>query len=92
MIMNHLTATRHAIARKQQRGITDLQMQLVQVFGQDHYLKGGCTVAYVPEESIRRIRAALDTLGSVALIKSPEETVITVMHRTRKVRTTAYKA
>lgn len=90
--MQSLVATRHAQARQQQRGISDLQMQLVQFFGEDHYQKGGCCVAYVPEATIRRIRAALDGLGGIALVKSPAETVVTVMHRTHKVRTTSYKA
>lgn len=90
--MQNLIATRHALVRKQQRGITEMQMQLLYFFGKDHLQKGGSHLTYVPEQTIREIRAALDGLGSRQLVKSASETVITVMNRTRKTRTTSYKA
>lgn len=89
--MQNLSATRHAKARMQQRGITEMQIQLLNYFGEDHLQKGGCYHTYVPEETIRKIRAALDGLSSRQMIKSAADEVITVMHQTRKTRTTSYK-
>lgn len=89
--MNHLLATRHARERMQQRGISEMQIQLVHFFGEDRLQKGGSYFSYVPEETIRKIRAALGGLGSVAIVKSEQESVITVMHQNRKVRSTSYK-
>ena len=90
--MQNLIATRHAQARKQQRGITEMQMQLLHCFGTDHLQKGGAYLTYVAEQTIREIRAALDGLGSRQMVKSASDVVITVMHQTRKSRTSSYKA
>jgi hypothetical protein len=90
--MQNLIATRHAQARKQQRGITDIQEQLLYWFGKDHLQKGGTYLTYLPEKTIREIRAALDGMGSRQMIKSASDVVITEMHQTRKTRTTSYKA
>jgi hypothetical protein len=90
--MNQLIATRHAKERMQQRGITEMQMQLIHCFGIDRLQKGGSYLSYVPAQTIREIRAALDGLGSRAVVKSENEIVITAMHQTRKVRTTNYSA
>lgn len=90
--MNTLIATRHARERMQQRGISEIQMQLVHFFGEDRLQKGGSCISCVPTETIRKIRAALDGLASVAVVKADNESVITVMHQTRKVRATSYKA
>lgn len=90
--MNHLLATRHAKERMQQRGISEMQIQLIHFFGEDRLQKGGSYLSYVPEETIRKIRATLDGLGSVAIIKSEQESVITVIHQDRKVRSTSYRA
>ncbi len=90
--MSKLVATRHAKQRMQQRGISEMQAQLIQFFGEDHLQKGGSNYAYVTEDTIRKIRAALDGLGSIAFIKASDETVITVMHKTQKMRATSYVA
>lgn len=90
--MKNLISTRHARERMQQRGISEMQMQLVHFFGEDRLQKGGSFLSFVPAETIQKIRAALDGLGSVAIVKSDKESLITVMHQTRKVRTTSYKA
>ncbi len=90
--MNKLVATRHAKQRMQQRGISEMQTQLIQFFGEDHLQKGGSHYSYVTEETIRKIRAALDGLSSIAIVKSPDEKVITVMHQTQKIRATKYVA
>jgi P pilus assembly chaperone PapD len=51
-----------------------------------------CTLARIPEEKLRELRRALDGLERLALIKSPTEQVITVMHVDRRVRATQYVA
>ena len=90
--MNQLIATRHAKERMQQRGISEMQMQLIHCFGVDRLQKGGSYLSYVPAQTIQEIRAALDGLSSRAIVKSENEDVITAMHQTRKVRTTNYRA
>ncbi len=90
--MNHLLATRHAKERMQQRGISEMQIQLIHFFGEDSLQKGGSYLSYIPEETIRKFRTALDGLGSVAIVKSEQESVIKVMHQNSKVRCTSYRA
>lgn len=90
--MSKLVATRHAKQRMQQRGISNIQMQLIQLFGEDHLQKGGSYYSYVPEEMIRKLQAALGGLNSIAIVKSSDEAVITVMHKTQKMRATSYVA
>jgi hypothetical protein len=84
--------TAHAQKRKQQRGISDLQMELIHHFGADHYQKGGCSLSYVDERTIKQLRSALDRLEKVAMIKTPTERVLTVMHMDQRIRKTQYAA
>lgn len=39
--MSHLLSTRHARQRMQQRGISQMHIQLVHFFGEDRLQKGG---------------------------------------------------
>lgn len=84
--------TLHAKARIQQRGISELKVQLLHYFGEDHLQKGGCTLSYIPEKKLRLLRQAIDRLADVQVVKSSEDRVITAMHRTRHTRTTEYAA
>lgn len=90
MKMNHMTA--HAKNRQQQRGISSLQIQLIEIFGEDHYQQGGSYLSYVPESTIRALRSALDGLDNVQVVKGDADQVVTVMHSTRRVHTTRYVA
>jgi hypothetical protein len=91
-IMDKLKMTEHAQHRKQQRGVTDIQLQLIHAFGEDHYQKGGCCLTSIPEKTTQKIRAALDGLNSIAIVKCGNERVVTVMHRDQRIHKTAYAA
>lgn len=43
--------TEHAQKRKQQRGISDLQVELIRTFGDDHFQKGGCSLSFISAKS-----------------------------------------
>jgi hypothetical protein len=88
--MDTLQLTQHAQRRKQQRGISNLQIRLIQFFGEDRYQKGGGTVTFISEKEIKNLRAALDRIDKVALIKTPTETASTVLHMTRPIRFSDY--
>jgi hypothetical protein len=84
--------TEHAHRRKQQRGISDLQVELIHAFGEDHYQKGGATLSYVSEKRLAQLRQAVDRLSGILLVKAPSETVITMMHVVRRMERTEYVA
>lgn len=88
--MSGLRLTRHAAQRCRQRGINDLQVTLVSLFGDDHYQSGGCTLSFIPRRRLRELRAAIDRLEAVALVKAPGEEVVTVIHLDRPVRCTDF--
>jgi hypothetical protein len=90
MKFSHLTE--HATRRKQQRGISDLQLRLLELFGEDHYQKGGAFLGYVPDDTLRALRQAIDGLANVAVVKGDAEKVITVMRKNRRIETTRYAA
>jgi len=90
--MTALALTHHARKRRQQRGISDLQIQLIGTFGEDHYQSGGCTLSYIPRKRLQQLREAIDRLDSVALVKTPQEAVATVMHLGRRVTHSDYNS
>jgi hypothetical protein len=91
-MMRSANLTEHAQKRRQQRGVSELQIELISAFGSDWLQKGGCTLARISEAKVRDLRRALDGLEKLSLIKSPTEQVITVMHQARRVRATQYVA
>lgn len=88
--MKPLALTHHARKRSQQRGISELQIQLIGAFGQDHYQPGGCTFSYIPLKRLQQLREAIDRLHAIALVKTPDEAVATVMHMERRIGRTDY--
>lgn len=84
--------TPHAQERLTQRGIRDLQLQLIQAFGIDHLQKGGSVLSRIPERRLAELRAALDRCADLAIIKGRNECVITVMHQHRRIRHTEWAA
>jgi hypothetical protein len=89
---NSHSLTEHAQKRKQQRGISDLQIALIRYFGVDHYQKGGCSLSFVDDKTIKQLRCAIDKLEKVAIVKTPSEHVATVMHMERRIQKTLYVA
>lgn len=90
--MRSQSLTEHAQKRKQQRGITDLQIELIRTFGDDHYQKGGCSLSYISEKKLAQLRHALDKLNNLALVKESTERVVSVMHMDRRIHKTGYVA
>lgn len=90
MKLSHLTE--HATRRKQQRGISDLQLRLLELFGVDHYQKGGAYLSYAPDDTLRALRQAIDGLANVAVVKGDADKVITVIRKNRRIETTRYAA
>jgi hypothetical protein len=84
--------TRHAQRRSSQRGIRDIQIQLIQLFGVDHVQKGGSVLSFIPERLIHQLRSAIDRCDGVSIIKADDESVVTVMHLDRRVATTEWSA
>ncbi len=82
--------TRHASARMQQRGIDDTQIQLIEIFGDAHYQKGGTDHLYISRKVMKALRHAIDKLEAVSLIIGEEDKIITVMHQSRKIRSTQF--
>ncbi len=85
--MSRSDLTRHAKARAQQRGIGELQIELIRVFGEDFYQKGGTCVSYIPDKKRAQIRKALDRIDNVAMVKGDSGKVITLMHRNKQFNT-----
>lgn len=90
--MKDRNLTQHAQMRKQQRGISDLQIELINYFGDDHYQKGGDTLSFISEKKLTQLRDAIDKLQNVAMVKTPSERVVTTMHMQRKIKRTRYVA
>lgn len=88
--MRSMNLTAHAQQRKQQRGVSDLQIQLVQVFGDDHYQKGGGSLCYINKRKLIQLRHAIDKLENLALVKGNEEKLLTVMHKDHRIHMTNY--
>jgi hypothetical protein len=84
--------TLHAQERIAQRGIRDLQLQLIQLFAVDQLQKGGTLLSRIPERKIAELRAALERCADVAIVKNSDERVITVMHQHRRIRHTEWAA
>lgn len=83
--MDKRKLTEHARARQRQRGISDMQIELIRAFGVDHYQQGGSHLCFIPEKKIAALRDALDKLGNVALMKGEADSVVTVMHVDRRI-------
>lgn len=75
-----------------QRGVRELQLQLIQVFGVDFLQKGGSVLSRIPARRLAELRAALDRCDGVAIVKGGNECVITVMHEHRRIRHTDWAA
>lgn len=90
--MNRAERTRHASRRIRQRGISDMGVRLIEIFGVDRLQKGGTWLSFIPVQQLTEMRRALDRLQGVCLIKSGEDKIITALHLHRHVRATDYVA
>jgi hypothetical protein len=78
--MRRSDLTQHARARAQQRGISNLQIELLRVFGEDRYQKGGTCVSFISNKTLALLRSALDKLDTLAMVKDSSGKAITLMH------------
>ena len=84
--------TEHAQKRKQQRGIAEAQIELIRVFGVDHYQTGGCSLSFIPERTLTELRSAIDRLHNIAIVKGKNDEAVTVIHMNKRILKTSYAA
>lgn len=84
--------TWHAQQRSAQRGIRQIQIDLINLFGVDHLQKGGAMHCFIPDRTIAELRAALDRCPGVALVKGERDAVVTAFHQHRKINHTEWAA
>ena len=90
--MKPIQSTAHARERQQQRGISDLKLQLIQQFGTFKLQKGGSHIAYIDRKTLVQLRRAIDKLDGKVAVVGESEYVISVMPQTRRINTTDYAA
>lgn len=90
--MAAIKATAHAQKRMQQRAISEMQIRLIQTFGQYDYQKGGCSMAYIPEKVLAQLRHAINKLDDVAVVLGESDAVVTAMHKRHRIHKTQYVA
>lgn len=88
-----MTTTRHAEVRCQQRGFPPLVVDLLLMFGQRERAAGGAWKCYLDKQSRRKVLAyagrtasALEPYLDAYAVLSDDERVITVGHRTERIR------
>jgi hypothetical protein len=81
----NLIHTVHVDKRMQQRAVNQTQIELIEMFGDYKYQKGGSYYAFIPEKVLSELRHALDKINNVRAIYDGDDTLITVMHKTRRV-------
>jgi hypothetical protein len=82
--------TLHARKRMQQRAINEMQIRLIETFGEYHLQKGGTYIAHIPEQVLSDLRGAIERLNSVQAVFTGSNKLVTVMHQSRKTRKTQY--
>jgi hypothetical protein len=80
--------TRHAQSRMQQRGINDMMVQLIEIFGELHYQKGGSELLSINKKTLKNLRHTIDKLEGVTMVTGDKGKIITTMHQTKKIRST----
>jgi hypothetical protein len=71
----------------QQRGISELQIELIATFGEYHFQKGCDNYTYLSKKKVASLRSALDRIDKVRVIESSGN-VVTAFHQIKPIRTT----
>lgn len=94
MNMDRIPMTGHAIKRKQQRAISNLEIELLFMYGKEAYHGDGRVMMYLDrrayerlERDVKRVAQKLEQLKNEYLIDSEGECVVTVGHRYRHINT-----
>lgn len=89
----NMTMSGHAAKRQQQRAITDLEVELLMMYGREVHHGEGRVMTYLDkkgykrlERDVRRIAQKLERLRDEFLIES-DDVVVTVGHRYRHINT-----
>lgn len=90
--MERISATAHARARMQQRGISEYQLLLIKHFGETRYQKGGSELSFITKKTLAQLRYAIDKLEGKAAVFGDGEATVTVMEKSRRIHTTDYAA
>ena len=85
--------TKHAEARMQQRAISKVDMEILQLFGEEQYQKGGTHIVTLTRKSQKKVQKELKSLlsrldrdAAYYYVCSNDESVITAGHLFKKNR------
>ena len=84
--IKNINSSNHTKKRMQQRGIDELMVLLLEIFGEDKYQKGGSDAVYIPKKEIHNLRKAIDKIENLILIKGDKGKYKTVMHKTKRLK------
>lgn len=89
-----MTMTNHAEKRQQQRSISDLEVELLLMYGREVHHGDGCVMTYLDkraykrlERDVKRVAQRLERLKNEFLVDAEGEAVVTVGHRYRHINT-----
>jgi hypothetical protein len=89
--MDRINATAHARKRMNQRSISEMQIKLIETFGEYAYQKGGSNIGYLTDRTLTELRQAIDNITKLRLVLGETDKIITVMHEKRRVHKTNYR-
>lgn len=87
-----LPTSKHAKTRSQQRGISDMEIDLLRTFGACAKAHDGCLRYFLDKTAKRRVAnyvgvpGVAEALAARFIVVSPADLVITVGHRTERIR------
>lgn len=86
--------TDHAAKRQQQRAISNLEIELLLMYGKEAHHGDGCVMTYLDkrgykrlERDVRRVVQKLERLRDEYLIDADGEAIVTLGHRYRHINT-----
>jgi len=86
-----ISKTSHAQKRLQQRGISNLEMELILSYGREYYQGKGQTYTYIDKKGLERLEADLrkvtknlERLKNIFVVDVDSKAIITVGHKYKK--------
>lgn len=84
--------TEHAAIRQQQRGISDLEIELILMYGRDSHHGDGCVFTKIDskgfkklQRDLKRVCQRLERLKSEFIVHDDGRSIVTVGHKYRKI-------
>lgn len=90
--MKNIDATTHAQRRMSQRAISEMQVRLIEEFGNYEYQKGGTHLAFIPEKCLADLRRAIDKLSGITVVLGECDKVVTTFHKNHRTHKTLLTA